>query len=526
MDLIKDYFVRNLFIIIVSIAIYLFFGGLIFLYACIKKPHQNNELKIFKILILIVGFYYIFLASFSYLSSDELEHIQCSWLVFRGRIPYVDFFQHHHGLIWYVFSLVFYVSGESATSVILIRLINLSFAFGILYCIYLIALQISKSKKTAIFTVVIAMFVNLFTRCFLEVRPDVLMTLFIFLSFLHFTKFWNTKERRFLIYCGVVLAFAFFALQKAAFFIIPFYFAIIFLLFLKRIKLKQVLILSISSLLPLLIYVAIVWLSGRFNEYIAFNWIYNYLKPGTQPFISFFSLCFSSVPNFLWFLTFLFLFLLTTIFFIQNFKKTTVLLKVSFFIGVSGFVIQSTFPTVYIWYFIWVLPFIIIPAAYFLIQVIDRHIIVVKYQYLLLYFFCAPLVYGLDSFVKHLDLNFPKQMKENMKIVEDIGFSGKVLTSAPSLLFYENIHFLFYHTTKNIDGELVIKFMATNEKFKKWVTQKIKKDANYNPAEIMQKEKPKYIYAEPDFIKFWELQDLIEEEYYPVGYQWFYKLKK
>ena len=33
---------------------------------------------------------------------DTLEHVHTSWMVYRGKIPYVDFFQHHNPLIWYV----------------------------------------------------------------------------------------------------------------------------------------------------------------------------------------------------------------------------------------------------------------------------------------------------------------------------------------------------------------------------------------------------------------------------------------
>ena len=33
---------------------------------------------------------------------DTLEHVHTSWLVWQGKIPYKDFFQHHNPLLWYV----------------------------------------------------------------------------------------------------------------------------------------------------------------------------------------------------------------------------------------------------------------------------------------------------------------------------------------------------------------------------------------------------------------------------------------
>ena len=33
---------------------------------------------------------------------DTLEHVHSSWLVYHGKIPYKDFFQHHNPLLWYI----------------------------------------------------------------------------------------------------------------------------------------------------------------------------------------------------------------------------------------------------------------------------------------------------------------------------------------------------------------------------------------------------------------------------------------
>ena len=33
---------------------------------------------------------------------DEFEHLHASWLISKGFIPYRDFFEHHHPLLWYI----------------------------------------------------------------------------------------------------------------------------------------------------------------------------------------------------------------------------------------------------------------------------------------------------------------------------------------------------------------------------------------------------------------------------------------
>lgn len=63
-----------------------------------------------KISTAIIGLYLIFCAALLYWvvvfsgsgDGDTLEHVHTSWLVWHGKIPYKDFFQHHNPLLWYV----------------------------------------------------------------------------------------------------------------------------------------------------------------------------------------------------------------------------------------------------------------------------------------------------------------------------------------------------------------------------------------------------------------------------------------
>ena len=63
-----------------------------------------------KISTVIIGLYLIFCATLLYWvvifsgsgDGDTLEHVHTSWLVWHGKIPYKDFFQHHNPLLWYI----------------------------------------------------------------------------------------------------------------------------------------------------------------------------------------------------------------------------------------------------------------------------------------------------------------------------------------------------------------------------------------------------------------------------------------
>lgn len=76
--------------------------------------------RIFFILQMIAGLYgaYWVLIHHQPQTGDDVEHLHSAWLIFQHKIPYIDFFQHHHPLLWYIFApLVGYFSYEIGTPV-------------------------------------------------------------------------------------------------------------------------------------------------------------------------------------------------------------------------------------------------------------------------------------------------------------------------------------------------------------------------------------------------------------------------
>ena len=57
-----------------------------------------------------------------FLDGDELEHVHSAWYVLNGALPYVDFFEHHHPLLWYLLAPALALTGESANAVVVLRL--------------------------------------------------------------------------------------------------------------------------------------------------------------------------------------------------------------------------------------------------------------------------------------------------------------------------------------------------------------------------------------------------------------------
>ena len=154
---------------------------------------------------------------FKYLDGDELEHIHSTWHVLNGRLPYVDFFEHHHSLLWYCLAPVLAVTGPSVSAVIVFRLAFFLLTAAILWATYRLARACGLARATAALSVVLLASMTTFVNVAIEIRPDVPQILFGALSATCLVRLFRTRAARDAVLAGVFAAVAFLFLQKAVF---------------------------------------------------------------------------------------------------------------------------------------------------------------------------------------------------------------------------------------------------------------------------------------------------------------------
>ena len=66
----------------------------------IKFIKDNKILALIILLNLIYFCALFFYDSYAYV--DSFEHLRMGYLISEGKVPYRDFFEHHHPLLWYV----------------------------------------------------------------------------------------------------------------------------------------------------------------------------------------------------------------------------------------------------------------------------------------------------------------------------------------------------------------------------------------------------------------------------------------
>ncbi len=150
---------------------------------------------------------------------DEFEALHSAWKVVQGERVYVDFFQHHHPLLYYLLAPVFLVFGDSTAVLFIARGLTFGLSAGILGLTYLLA-KLLFDRLTALVATLLLAYNIFFLNTGIEVRPDVPQTFFGMLSLYYVFHYLRNDRVRDLLLGGVFLGIAFLFLQKAIFLIL------------------------------------------------------------------------------------------------------------------------------------------------------------------------------------------------------------------------------------------------------------------------------------------------------------------
>ena len=232
------------------------------------------------------------LAFNSTIMADELEHLRNSYLVSEGYVPYRDFFEHHHPLLWYIFSVVI---GHLPQNIVLVLYLARFCAFICscisIYILYLIIKRFLKS--TEIFGYFLAFLFIFYPTwyCFSVFKPDVFAHMFYMLGlYLYFCYLENLQTKN-LFLCTLNFIISFLFLQTVIFSIAPLIIPTIYLFYKNKKFWYDAFICSMLSACVLFI---CVWLLTKYNildTYIQLNIIFN---------SKLFSLLYPNTPSMLW----------------------------------------------------------------------------------------------------------------------------------------------------------------------------------------------------------------------------------
>lgn len=250
-----------------------------------KKSPPKNSQKFGKALLWVVLAVLILLIFFTacrrFFDEDELEAVHTTWKMNQGEEIYVDFFQHHNPLLYYILQPVVRSVSQNANGLITLRKIHSLVPIGIIILTYYLGALVFD-KKVGLISAIILASSQTFINDAIEIRPDVsqtlfgiLATLFLFIYFKKITQRRSFKPRIFLVLSAVSLGISFLFLQKAI--LIIFLIGLVFLerLVRKKIPWYDLFIFGGSFLLSLAPYFLYLAIKNQLNLYITLNWTLN-----------------------------------------------------------------------------------------------------------------------------------------------------------------------------------------------------------------------------------------------------------
>lgn len=205
---------------------------------------------------------------------DEYEHLHASWLVSIGKVPYRDFLEHHHPLLWYLSAPILSLFYNHAIVFYVMRIISAAISLLMTYYIYKLVLFFGD-KKCGWLAVALYLghIITLYT--FYQFRPDTFMNLCFVMGIYYLFVSIKENSLKNLIFSFLAFTFAFLFLQKIALLLMVVEVILLSLIFTKKLKIKNVIYAALPSVGAAAVILLFFFIKGALLEFIELNYHFN-----------------------------------------------------------------------------------------------------------------------------------------------------------------------------------------------------------------------------------------------------------
>lgn len=209
---------------------------------------------------------------------DEIEAVHTSWKMWRGGEPFKDFFQHHHLLLHYLLTPLFYIFGESFALVQAARAIIFCNFLGICAVTYALGTRIFGSWSALSGTILYATMWLVFKS--LEIRPDNPQVLFGLIALFFMYQHEESKKLSKLVLSALAWSVSFMFLQKAIFLGVFMGFSLLSQVYRRKMSVMHLLLFAVVAVAPFAVYCLYLYSVDALEVYITLNWLLNILHSG------------------------------------------------------------------------------------------------------------------------------------------------------------------------------------------------------------------------------------------------------
>lgn len=398
-----------------------------------KKLKLENFLIYFTLITEII--FLLFQAFNQKIDGDENEHLYGAYMIFQGYIPYLDFFEHHNPLLWYITAPLYIFFENDINIYYIVRFITFILIMLIAYYTYKISKLLTLPTLYSLLSVCFYLSFDITKEAGIQFRPDVPMALFIIIGIYYLLHALQHNQLKNLIISFFCLFISYSFLQKAIAFILPISFYIIYLIIKKKITLKNIIYACILPLIFTILYALYLYQTNSLTLHYIYNYKFNIINTRDFEYFKNKSFLLYRSP------TIIFCFLTTFFVFIKEIKKKSQIFFFAFYTIICFFVLIHIVYASEKQYVLPILPFFSICIAFALQTIKSKEI----YKTLFLITFLICQIFFDYQIKRENTLPFSLFIKLNTFIVQNTSKNDEVmiLTSVTGIKKQAEGHYYF-----------------------------------------------------------------------------------
>ncbi|MCM8817282.1 MAG: glycosyltransferase family 39 protein [Candidatus Omnitrophica bacterium] len=158
---------------------------------------------------IVIAFLWFYFSFFHYFDDDEFQHCHNAYLIWKGLVPYRDFFEHHLPLYHIVFSPL-YIFGEKPETIFIFRFLSI-LSSGLVFLFLYKYLKEINSGRIALFCISLLSFIPMYLIKMTEARPESIAILLFTLGLISIFSMETAIEKLFFagFLSGLMVCFSF-----------------------------------------------------------------------------------------------------------------------------------------------------------------------------------------------------------------------------------------------------------------------------------------------------------------------------
>lgn len=246
----------------------------------VKNLSHKNTFPFLLLILLLINLLQTVYAAFTsgFIAYDDIEHLRASYFISNGDVPYRDFFEHHHPLLWYLLvPFIKFFPLDTLFSIYCGRIISLLISFLGGYYIYKIEKNFLGNKVCALICLNLYFWgiPHISSSALFSIKPDVYMRCCFFIGLYHLFCYLQNNHFKNLQICSLMFTLSFLFLQTAISAIAPLVLPLGYFLYKNPQRYKDLIKASVLPLLILALFIGILLYTNIWTTYWQTCWLLN-----------------------------------------------------------------------------------------------------------------------------------------------------------------------------------------------------------------------------------------------------------